>query len=137
MPKIEKPDLKKRGVMSTLFKFLLLIAVIVGIWSRSCWRDNEVNKIVIENIRIVEQTPVSVVVYFDIDNQTYQSGKKQFLIEVFTGRNDKIASSLINVDVDAKEKRGVVKQIEKFDRALLEGETITNVNVSLYQRKGL
>jgi len=133
MPHIEKPDFKVKKSIPVGMKMVLLIAVVLGIWSRSCWRTHEVNKITFENIMIENQTIASVEVIFDVDNQTLQTGKKNILITILTAQNEVVASRITSIDVQSNEKRRYVKVIDRFDRAL-KAEEIVYAEISLYQR---
>ena len=134
MPRIEKPDFKVKKGIPVSMKMALLIAVLVGIWSRSCFRTNEVENIVFENIFVENQTHISVEVIFDVNNQTFQNRQKNILIEIFTSQNELIASRITSIDIVSRETRRYVRRVERFERPLKEDE-IVYAKVSLYQRK--
>ena len=135
MPVIEKPDFKAKKGIPVAMKLTLLLAVFMGIWSRSCWRANELEKIVFENVVIENPTSISVEVIFDINNKTFQKGKKPILIEIFTSTGDVIASRITPVEIEATTTKRYVRQIEGFQRPIRENEYISHARVSLFQKK--
>ena len=134
MPRIEKPDFKTKKSIPSIIKFVLMIAVILGIWGRSCWRKSEIENFVFTNIVVENQTHVSVEVIFDVNNKTFQTGRKNILIEVFTDQHEMIASRITTIEVSANETRRYVRTIENFLWQLKENETIAYARVGLYQR---
>ena len=134
MLKLERRDIKfKQGIPPSL-KLLLIFAVFLSIFGRSCIRDREKSNITFENIVIAEITPVSVEVMFDINNNTFQSGKKPIMIRVYTSQNQLITDRLTHFEISAKTRSRHVQTLDKFQRPLREGETIERVEINLYQR---
>ena len=135
MPKINRTDFKTKRSIPVAMKMALFVAVILGIWGRNCWRTSEVENFVITNIRVENQTPVSAEVIFDVNNKTFQSGRKNILIEVFTENHEMIASRITPIEVSPNTARRYVRTIESFQRPIQTGESIAYARVSLYQRK--
>jgi len=134
MSLIERPDFKARRGIPVTMKLILMIAVIIGIWGRSCWRANERNNIIFEKVTITEITPVSVEFSFEVDNQTLQSGEKPVLIKVYTDREELLASRIAKVNIISNQKQKHFRIIDKFDRPLRQDEVISRVEVELYQK---
>ncbi|MCL2064542.1 MAG: hypothetical protein FWG98_09255 [Candidatus Cloacimonetes bacterium] len=134
MPKIERTDFKKKRGIPFTMKMTLFIAVILGIWGRSCWRVVELENYLITNISLENPTSVSVEVIFDVSNKSFQSGRKNILIEVFTDGHYLIANRITPIEVAPQESRRYVRTIENFNRPLRDGENIGYAKVSLYQR---
>jgi hypothetical protein len=134
MALIEKPDFNSRKSIPVNMKLILLIAVIIGIWGRSCWRANERNNILFDDITLTEITSVSVEFSFIVDNQTFQSGEKPILIKILTNLDKPLATKITSVKVESNKKQKHYMIIDKFDRPLGKEESITNVSIELYQK---
>ncbi len=134
MSLINKPEITySRRQIPTSAKLILLLAVIIGIWMRSCWLNYQKENIQFTDIKLESATPVSVDVTFNIDNKSLKSGKHRIFIEVFTSRNEVIAKKLTFVDISSKSKKGYIKVIDKFSRPLFDDETLTHARVTLDQ----
>ncbi|HPM03165.1 MAG TPA: hypothetical protein PK816_13500 [Candidatus Cloacimonadota bacterium] len=132
MPHIIKPELtfSKRQIPNGV-KIALLIAVVMGIWLRSCWKDYQKENIVFENIHLENSTPVSVDVLFTINNQTVKAGRHRIFIQVFTSKNDVITQKMTFVEIKAKSKDQYIKVLDKFKRPLEEGEILQKAIITL------
>lgn len=134
MSVIEKPEFSSKRTIPVSMKLILMIAVIIGIWGRSCWRANERANIIFDNVIIEELTPVSVEFSFEVENNTSQSGNKAILIKVFTDRNELVSSRITNVNIIPGKRQKHFRVIDRFDRAIRDDEKIGRVEVYLYQK---
>ena len=116
-------------------QFLLIVSVILGLWVRSCWRANEAEKIIFENVFIENITNASVDVAFDINNQTRQNRSKTILVKVITTNNDVIATKLVKADIKPMQITTHFTRVEKFDRMLAHDERLVGARVNIFQRK--
>lgn len=132
---IQKPEFSGKGKkIPAGFKLILLVAVILGLWVRSCWKDYEKESILFENIRLENPTSVSVDVHFTVINNTIQDKKQAVIIKILTDQNEVIASKMTQVEITAKSKTDYLKVIDKFDRALLPNEKILKATIEIYQK---
>lgn len=134
MSLIEKPDFKQKRNIPASMKLALMLAVIIGIWGRSCWRSNELKNIIFDNIVIENPTPVSVDIIFEVYNNTSQKGQKAILIEIFTNTNELLSSRITSIEINPKQRNKFVRVIDKFQRPLSPNEEISHANVKLYQK---
>jgi hypothetical protein len=139
MPKIERTVLKSKrgGGMPASIKFAIFIAVILGLWGRSCWRSNRVENITFENIVIENPTSISIELIYEVNNNTLQKGKTPILIQVITNNNEEIASVLYNIDIVPQQRSRHIRVIDSFKRPLREGEYVDRVEIGLYHRRAM
>ncbi len=132
MPKIIKPEItySKRQIPIGI-KIALLIAVVMGIWLRSCWKDYQKENIIFENIRLENPTPVSVDVTYTINNKTFNEGRHKIFIQVFTSKNEVITQKMFFINLKAKSQVEYIKVLDKFNRPLEEGETLMKAQITL------
>jgi len=133
LPRIERTDLSTSKRTPAIMKLALLIAVVLGIWGRACHRRSEIENFLFSNITIENQTHISAEIIFDMENNTFQKGKKNILIELFAANDELIASRLTPIDIIPNETRRYVRVVENFNRPLKQDEIIY-AKVSLYQR---
>jgi len=137
MPTIGTPNIKKKNSISPTVKLILLVAVILGLIIWNCSQDREKSNILFEEITHENSTHLSVEVMFYINNKTLQSGRKPVLIQVFTSSGDMIASRITSIDLEPRSRRRIIRIIDNFERPLRADETISHVNVELFQRSFL
>ncbi len=133
---IERPDysLKKRYAPPAI-KLILLIAVILGFYFRSCWYDRldlyfDINQVYLDN-----QTLSSVDVLFVIRNNTQMDRKESIFIKLYTDRGDELASRLTSVEIPARSQRRYRKMVENWERALYSDEELSHATVEIYKPK--
>ena len=133
MIKIDRTNFKKMKRMPMMSKFLILFAIILGFFVRSCWFENERQSIIFQNIVLDHQTHISVEVLFDVNNDTRRSGRTSVLVEIYGANNALIASRITTINLIPKGTTSHVIIMENFNRAVREGETI-QARISLYHR---
>jgi len=134
MPKFFKPTGKVRGQFPLSIKLGFFLALMIGLWVRSCVRTSELENIVFDTIMIENQTHLSCEVLFTIHNKTFQKGRKKVLIEVYTDKNELISNKLAVIILEPNSVKQYVQILERFHRPLREGESIEFAVISLYQR---
>jgi len=134
MPTFTRGDVKARGRVPLMIKILIFGSLILGLWFRSCWRADESKKIIIDNIRLENQTMASIDVIFDVDNQTLQQSKKKIMIELYTSAGQLICKTMTTVEIAPKKRQTYVRVLDKWERVLREGERLVVPKVYLYSR---
>jgi len=134
MPIIERPDLmqRRRSIPSSL-KLILLAAVILGFYIRSCWYDTKDKYYEIGNIELTSQTISSVDVTFEITNNTKLYKKESVIIRLFTDNGDELASRITDVEIKPRSQRRYRKLIDKWKRQLRQGEQLSHATVEIYK----
>ncbi len=134
MPIIERADLsdKRRNIPASV-KLLLLAAVVVGLYLRTCWYDTKDRYYDITNIELAGQTLSSVDVYFIVRNYTNMERQESVLIRVFTDTDVELASRITTIDVLPRSERRYRKMVEGWSRALREGESLSHATVELFK----
>lgn len=134
MPIIERPDLmhKRRGIPPAV-KLILLAAVLIGFYLRSCWYDRQVLYYEISDIELSDQTMSSVDVYFFVTNNTKMSKEESIIIRLYTDTGYEIASRITSIRIQPRSRVRYRKMIEKWSRRLYEDEQLSHATVELYK----
>ncbi|HQB40259.1 MAG: hypothetical protein RBS92_00285 [Candidatus Cloacimonadales bacterium] len=128
---IKRPTPKNKTQIPMSIKIALLLAVILGIWLKSCWKNYQLDNILFENKTLVNPTPVSVDVLFTINNKTYREGKHRILIQVYTTKNHVISKKMTFVEIKAKKSVQYIKVLDNFNRPLEKDEELSGAYISL------
>ncbi|RLD55253.1 MAG: hypothetical protein DRJ01_16895 [Bacteroidetes bacterium] len=132
MPIFERIDINKKRPIPVTIKLILLLAVIFGIYLRSCWKKNQEKQITISNIEISNITSANIDVRFNITNNTKMDLIKSLIIKIYSNTNQEIASKITRVKIPALSKRRYLKVIHKFNRPIKENETGLKSTVNIY-----
>ncbi|MCB5230371.1 MAG: hypothetical protein WCX83_06630 [Candidatus Cloacimonas sp.] len=135
MPIIEKPDYSQKRAIPNTIKLVLLIAVIFGIYMRSCYNKKRDIYYVVSDIELAEQTLSSVDVLFVVQNTTEFAREETFLIKIYTDRGDEIASKIVALNIDPSSKKKYRKIIDSWERGLYEGEQLSHATVEIFKAK--
>ncbi len=133
MPLIERPDLTKRRSAPPTLKFLLLAAVLLGFFFRSCWYDRREAYYEISDIELRDQTHSSVDVLFVVTNKTRLEKEESVLIRLYTTRGDELASRITTIEVKPRARRRYRKLIENWERPLYEDEELSHATVKIFR----
>lgn len=133
MPIIERPDYPRRRQVPAVLKLILLAAVILGIYLRSCWYDKREAYYEISDIELTGQTLSSVDVLFVITNKTRMQKEESVLIRLYTTRGDEIASRITSVDIAPRTRRRYRKMVEKWERPLYSDEQLSHATVEIFR----
>lgn len=117
MPIIEQPNFSRKRQIPSSFKFVLLIAVALGLYIRSCNRNNSIEKFKISEINVMNKTSVSVDVLFKILNTTDSAVKKNILIKLYDSTGQQIASKLTSINIQPRTNERYRKVISMFEVA--------------------
>jgi len=133
MPIIERPDLiKKRRYAPAGLKLILLVAVVMGFWLRTCWYSKQEEYYEISNIEFENQTMSSVDVLFDVTNNTGNSKEITVLIRIYTDTEFEMASRITSIEVEPRSKKRYRKMIEKWSRPLYMDERLSHATVEIF-----
>jgi len=132
MPRFERMDWKTKRPIPATIKLLLLIAVILGILMRNCWKKNQAKPIIISDVQITQITRVSVEVSYTAENLAEIPLKKAFLIKVFTKSGAILASKITQNNIPAHSKKHYVKILQKFNMPLKNKDEIGRATVEIY-----
>ena len=117
MPIIEQPNFSRKRQIPSSFKFVLLIAVALGLYIRSCNQNNSIEKFKISEINVMNKTSVSVDVLFKILNTTDSAVKKNILIKLYDSTGQQIASKLTSINIQPRTNERYRKVISMFEVA--------------------
>lgn len=100
MAKIEPLDFKRRRVIPTKYKTLLILFCIVGILIHSFWNKKRVEALIIdqETIMFEEINTQSVIINFRINNSSKIEKKEKVKIEIVDQDNYLITSTIRFLD---------------------------------------
>ncbi len=133
MSSIERIDINKRWPIPPAIKFILLIAVILGLIARSCWMKNPGRNLQISEIEITEVTNVSADVKFTVANRAEIPLKKSVLIKVFLPTGELLASKISWIEIPAKSRKRYLKVLQKFNYPIDNPNEIVDVTVEWYK----
>ncbi|MDD3049532.1 MAG: hypothetical protein PHR06_00120 [Candidatus Cloacimonetes bacterium] len=133
MPIIEGRDFSGRRVIPSGIKLLLMLAVIMGFYVRSCWNKKKAELFLISEIKIEEVTLSTIEITFRLKNLTSANGKESVFIKAYSDNGDLIASRITSVEVQPDSDKVYRKLLEKFNRPLQKNESITKVTVEYYK----
>ncbi len=138
MALFQKPEFSGKGKKAPVgLKLILMIAVIFGLWVRSCWKSYERDSIQFENVRVENPTQVSADVYFTVVNKTIQDKKQSVIIKVYTSKGELIASKMTIIEITAKSKTAYLKVIDRFDKPLGKDEHLEKATIEIFQKSFL
>jgi len=137
MPTFTRTDVKTKGRVPLSIMIIIFVALITGMWVRSCSLQDETKKITIDNVKLENQTPVSIDVIFDVDNKTLQSTRKTLLIELYTNTGQKIYSTIKIINIYPRKRQTYVYVFDNWERPLQEGEYLIPPKFYIYQQSAL
>ena len=132
MPRFERMDWKTKRPIPATIKLLLLIAVILGILLRTCWKKNQAKAIIISDVQITQVTKVSIEVSYNVENLASVTLKKAFLIRVFTKDGEELASKITQNEIPPHSKKHYLKILQKFNMPLKNKNEIGRATVEIY-----
>ncbi|MCF7793623.1 MAG: hypothetical protein K9N09_04905 [Candidatus Cloacimonetes bacterium] len=134
MKSVDRIDIKKKWPIPTSVKLFLMLAVILGIWGRSCWLKTKDSNIKISNIEVVEATKVTADIEFNVANRATVALKKSFLIKIIDKEDQLVASKIAQIELQPKSKKRYLKILQKFNVPLMNGkDDIKEVTVEVYK----
>lgn len=134
MPLIERPDFsQKRRSIPAGVKLLLLAAVILGIFLRTCWYDTKERYYEITFIEFDSQTLSSADVIFSVKNHTNMERQESVEIRIYTDTGEELASRITAIDIPPRSERCHRKMVEGWNRALREGESLSHATVEIFK----
>ena len=134
MKSVDRIDIKKKWPIPASVKLILMLAVILGIWGRSCWLQTKDANIMISDIEVVEATKVTADIKFNVANRAEIALQKSFLIQIYNHRDELVASKITQIELPPKSNKRYLKVLEKFNIPLLNGiEDIKEVTVEVYK----
>ncbi len=132
MPIIEQPNFSRKRQIPSSFKFVLLIAVALGLYIRSCNQNNSIEKFKISEINVMNKTSVSVDVLFKILNTTDSAVKKNILIKLYDSTGQQIASKLTSINIQPRTNERYRKVISMFEVATDLVHEDLNATIEIY-----
>ncbi len=133
MSELQRPDLMRKRPVPPYIKFVLLIAVVMGFSVRSCWQDDKKNYLITDNVSCEVNTPVSVDVLFDLENNSVRHGDELFMIEVQGHNEEIIAHRLVKIFLRPHSKKRYRKVIEiNFTRPIGKDEKVS-ASIKIYK----
>ncbi|OQX70458.1 MAG: hypothetical protein B6D62_05040 [Candidatus Cloacimonas sp. 4484_275] len=132
MPKFERLDWNVKRPVPVTIKLLLMLAIIMGILMRNCWKKNQAKPIIISDVKITEITRVSIEVSYYVQNLASIPLKKSFIIRVFTKSGEELASKITQNEIPARSKKHYVKILQKFNMPLKDKSEIGHATVEVY-----
>lgn len=134
MKNVDRIDIKKKWPIPVWVKLVLMMAVILGVWGRSCWLKTKDANIRISDIEVVEATKVTADIKFNVANRAEIALRKSFLIQIYNQRDELVASKITQIELPPRSNRRYLKVLEKFNVPLLNGlEDIKKVTVEVYK----
>ena len=134
MAYFERMDMHKKRTIPTVIKLLLLIAVIVGISIRACWKKSQTDKIIITDVQIAEKTLSNIDVTFTVINKMGVDLKKDFIIKVYNNRDPVIATKITQIKLKAARRQKFRKVIQRFLQPIRDPQDIKKATVELHYR---
>ena len=134
MAYFERMDMHKKRTIPTVIKLLLLIAVIVGISIRACWKKSQTDKIIITDVQIAEKTLSNIDVTFTVINKMGVDLKKDFIIKVYNNRDPVIATKRPQIKLKAARRQKFRKVIQRFLQPIRDPQDIKKATVELHYR---
>ena len=132
MKSVDRIDINKKRTIPINIKLIILFAVIFGIWMRSDWIKKQPFTLRLYNIEVVEVTPTSIEIHFDVSNPNDIEIKKYILIKAFTPENELIASRITEIISMPKSKKRFLKMLNTLNIPVRELDDIGNVTVEIY-----
>ncbi len=132
MKSVERIDINKRRPIPNWIKLVLLIAVILGVSLRSCWKKTNPNSVLISDIQVTEFTISSVDVKFTVENPHKVNLTKPILIKIMHRSGVELASKLTNIEFPAQSKKRYLKVLTKLVKPVNELSDISEVSVEVY-----
>lgn len=134
MAYFERMDAHQKRIIPAGVKMLLLIAVIVGISIRACWKKSQTDKIEITNVQIAEKTIANVDVTFEVNNKMGVDVKKDFIIKIYNQRDQEIATKITQIKLKAARRQKFRKVIQRFLQPIQDPQDIKRATVELHYR---
>ncbi|MDY6914978.1 MAG: hypothetical protein SVM86_01505 [Candidatus Cloacimonadota bacterium] len=134
MAYFDRMDMQRKQPIPVGIKMILLIAVIVGISIRACWKKSQTDKIIISEVQIVEKSLANIDVSFKVQNRMGVEVKKDFIIKVYNTQNEEIATKITQIKLPPASNRRYRKQISKFIKSISSTQEIAEATVELYYR---
>lgn len=131
MPVFERIDIKKRRPIPPLIQIILLVAIVFGIYLRSCWKKHQAASIQIQNVEIADYTPGNIDVTFTINNPHDVALKKALIIKIYDEDDYEVASKLVKVEIAPQSNKKYLKVLTKFNRSLLDRK-LSHATVEIY-----
>jgi hypothetical protein len=135
MPIIEKPDRPARRHTPDIVKLILLVAVLFGIYMRSCWDKKRNIYYEVTAVELSDQTISSVDVLFVVKNNTKFQREENFIVKLYSDRGDMIASKIVSVDLEPNSQKRYRKTVDSWQRALYDDEELSHATVENYKAK--
>jgi len=132
MPIFERSDIRKKKRIPPYIQIILAVAVICGIYMRSCWKKNQANVIQIKNIEITDYTPGNIDIRFNIINLNNVSLTKDLIIKVYDQDDFIFASKLTRVKIAPKSNKRYLKVLTKFNRPMTIETRLTHATVEIH-----
>ena len=133
MKSVERIDIKKRWPIPPYVKFVLMLAVIVGFWSYSCWKKNVGANIQITKIEVLQATMTSADISFFVASRASIALKKSLLIKLTNVNDELVASKITQIEIPPKTKKKFLKVLQKFEIPLNGFEDIGEVTIEVYK----
>lgn len=134
MKSVDRIDIKKKWPIPPSVKLILMLAVILGLFGRSCWLKNQAANIKISNIEIVDASKVTADVVFNVANRASVPLKKAFLIKIYDKKDQLVASKITQIELQPKSNKRYLKVLQKFNVPLMNGiDDVKEVTVEVYK----
>ncbi len=126
-------DINKKYPVPSGIKLILLIAVILGIYLRSCYHKEQNKKIIFQNAKITAFTNANIDVEFEVINKTGIEGNKPVLIRIINKQGLEVASKITRIYLKNDGKvHAYLVEITKIKNPIKSLDEIGIIVVKLY-----
>ena len=136
MSAIDRIDIKKRRPIPPYIKFVLLIAVIAGVWIKSCSQKSQAEIIIISIVEITEVTSGNIDVRFTVSNSSTVDFTKKVHIKVYLKNGDLLADKISKIEIPARTEKKYLKVLQKYNIPLKDPDEVEYATVEIYETKG-
>ncbi len=119
--------------MPPFIMIILLVALLFGLYLKSCWKKQQDDILKITNIEIAEYTPGNIDIKFNIINVHDIALSKIILITVYDSEGFELASKLSKIEITARSNKRYLKVLTKFERPVNDNNKPDFVTVEIHK----
>ena len=133
MRSVDRIDINKKRAIPQASKFILMLAVIMGLVLHTCWKKTKSDNLQISDIQLSNITRISLDISFTIASRASIELEKSFMIEIYTTSGELLANKLTRLTIPPKTRKRYIKVLQKFNMPLESPDDIGDFKIYVYK----
>ena len=133
MRSVDRIDINKKRAIPQASKFILMLAVIMGLVLHTCWKKTKSDNLQISDIQLSNITRISLDISFTIASRASVELEKSFMIEIYNTSGELLANKLTRLTIPPKTRKRYIKVLQKFNMPLESPDDIGDFRIYVYK----